>query len=164
MPESPAAACVETSFARGLHKAVDGLFVSGSEIEWLVEFTGARQLGAAWTQAGIVGNVAKAHVMESGNPDRASFRYFIERLADFTVWPALRDAEIASGAHGARNLQTEIAIRKEDPPAIFSHEWMVVPELTAQGLDFLPGARGKQDERDFSPFQFRQGLFRACKR
>jgi hypothetical protein len=164
MPKSLAAACVETAFARGLHKAIDGLFVSGSEIERFVEFTGARQLGAAWTQAGIVGNLAKAHVMESGYPDRAILRDFIERLADFCVRAALRDAEIARRAHGTRNPQTEVAIRKEDSPAIFSHEGVVVPELAAQGLDFLPGPRGEQDESNFSPFQFCQSLFRACKR
>ena len=163
MPESRAAPRVETARARGFHKPGDGLVIRGSEIERLVEFAGARQFGAARAQAGIVGNLAQAHVMEAGDPDGAFLRDFVERLADFRVRPPLRDAEIARRAHGARNPQAEVAVRKEDPSAIFRDEWVVVPHLAADGIDFLSRARGEQNEGDFSPFEFRQGFFRACK-
>ena len=164
MPESLAAPRVETAFARGFHKPGYGLVVRGSEIERFVEFPGAGQFGAARAQAGIVGNLAKAHVMEAGDPHGAFLRDIVERLADLRVRPALGDAEIARRAHRARNPQTKVAIRKEDPSAIFRDEWVVVPHLSADGFDFLSGARREQNERDFSPFEFRQGFFRACKR
>ena len=164
MPESRAAPRVETACARGFHKPGYGLIVSGSEIEWFVEFTGARQLGAARAQAGIICNLTKAHVMEAGDPNGAFLRDIVERLADFRVRPALRDAEIARHAHSTRNPQTKVAIRKEDPSAIFCDEWVVVPQLLPQRFDFFSSARREQDECDFSPFEFRQGFFRARKR
>ncbi len=164
MPESRATPRVETTFACGFHKPGYSLIVSGSEIERFVEFPGAGQFGAARAQAGIVGNLTKAHVMEAGDPNGAFLRDLVERLADFRVRPALRDAEIARRPHGARNAQTKVTIRKEDPSAIFRDEWVVVPHLSPDGFDFLPGARREQNKCDFSPFEFRQGFFRACKR
>ena len=164
VPENRAAPRVKTSFACCFHKPGYGLIVRGSEIERFVEFTGARQLRVARAQASIVGNLTKAHVMEAGDPNGAFLRDIVERLADFRVRPALRDAEIARHAHGARNPQTKVAIGKEDPSAIFRDEWVVVPHLSPDGFDFLSGARSEQNECDFSPVEFRQGFFRACKR
>src|SRR5580704_7558133 len=163
MPESLAAPGVETAFARGFHKSGYGLFVSGSEIERFIEFAGARQFGAARAQARIVGNLTKAHVMKAGDPDGAFLGDVVERLADFRVRPSLRDAQVARRAHGARNPQTEVAVRKEDPSAIFRDEWVVVPQLSPDGIDFLAGTRSEQNPGDFSPFELRQGFFRACK-
>jgi len=155
MPESRATARVETAFARGFHKPGDGLLVSGSEIERFVEFPGAGQFGAAWAQAGIVGDLAKAHVMKAGNPDGGFLRDLVERLADFRIRSALRHAEIARCPHGTRDPQTKVSIGKEDPSAIFRDEWVIVPNLSPDGFDFFPGARRKQDECDFSAFEFR---------
>jgi len=164
VPESRAAPSVEAACACGFHKPGYGLIVSGSEKERFVEFSGARQFGAARAQPGIVGNLTKAHVMETGNANGAFLRDLVKRLADLRVWPALRDAEIARRAYGARNPQAKVAIRKEDPSAVFRDEWVIVPQLSPDGLDFLAGARRKQNVCDFSPFEFRQGLLRACKR
>ena len=164
MPERRATPRVETARARGFHKPGYGVIVSGSEIERFVEFTGARQFGALRAKAGIVGNLAKAHVMEAGDPNGAFLRDLVERLADFRVRPTLRDAEIARCAHGARNSQTKVAIGKKDPSAVFRDEWVVVSHLSPDGIDFLTGARGEQNECDFSPVEFRQCFFRACKR
>src|SRR5271169_4056747 len=130
MPESRATPGVESAFACGFHKPGYGLFVSGCEIERFVEFPGAGQLGAARAQAGIVGDLTKAHVMEARDPNGAFLRDFVERLADLRVRPAQRDAEIACRPHGARYPQAKVAIRKEDPPAIFRDEWVVVPQLS----------------------------------
>ena len=63
----------------------------------------------------------------------------------------------------ARNPQAEVAVRKEDPAAIFRNEWMVMPHLAPDRIDFLACARGEQNEGDFSPIEFRQGFFRARK-
>ena len=164
MPESRAAPRVETPCARGFHKPGYILIARGSEIERFVEFTGARQFGNARSQPGIVGNLAKAHVMEAGNAYGAFLRDVVERFADLRIGQALGDAEIARCADGARNAQAKVAVRKEDPSAIFGNKRVVVPKLSPDGLDFLPGARGQQNVCDFSPVQFRQGLFRACKR
>jgi len=164
MPESRAASRVETAFPCSFHKPGYGLIVRGSEIEGFVEFPGARQFGVARAEAGIVGNLTKAHVMETGDPHGAFLRDIVKRLADFCIWPALRDAEIARCAHGARNPQTKVAVRKEYPSAIFRNERVVVPQLSPEGLDLLPGARREQNERDFSSVEFRQGFFRAGKR
>ena len=149
---------------RGLHKSHYSFFVGGGEIEWFVEFPGAGKFRAARTQAGIFGDLANAHVMEAGNPYGAFLGDLIQRLADFRIRPALRDAEIACRAHSARYPQTEVAVRKENPSAVLRDEGMVVPHLSPDGLDFLPGARREQNECDFSPFEFRQSLFRAGKR
>jgi len=155
VPERRAAPRVEAAFARGFHELGYGLIVCGSEIERFIEFTGAREFGALRAQAGIVGNLAEAHVMEAGDPHGAFFGDVVQRLADFRIRPALRDAQIARHAHGARNPQAKVAIRKEDPSAIFRDEWMVVPQLSPDGIDFLPGARGQQYICDFSPVEFR---------
>ena len=163
MPEGRAAPRVEAARVRRFHKSGDRLLVIGSEVKGFVEFTGAYQLGAARAQAGIVGDLAKAHVVEAGDPHGAFLGNVVERLADFRVRPSLRDAQIARRAHGARNPQTEVAIRKEDPSAIFGDKWMVVAQLSANRIDFLTGARSEQDPGDFSPFELRQGFFRACK-
>ena len=164
MPECRAAPRVEPAFPRGCHKSGNGLIVSGSEIERFVEFPGAGQFGAARAHAGVVGDLTKAHVMEACDPDGAFLSNIVERLADFRVRPALRDAEIARRAHRTRNAQTKVAIREEHPSAIFRDEWVVVPHLSPDGFNFLAGAGREQNERDFSPFEFRQGFFRVCKR
>lgn len=163
MPESRAAPRVKTALARGFHKPGDGLIVSGSKIERFVKFPCARQLGAARAQAGIVCNFAKAHVMEAGDPDGAFLGDLVKRLADFRVRPSLSDAEVARRSHRARNPQAKVAVRKEDPSAIFRNEWMVMPHLAPDRIDFLPCAGGEQNERYFSPIEFRQGFFRARK-
>src|ERR1700674_5318677 len=137
VPESRAAPRVETASACGFHKPGYGLFVRGSEKERFVEFPSARQLGAARAQAGIVGNLAEAHVMGTGDSNGAFLRDVVERLADFRIRPALCDAEIARRAHGARNPQTKVAIRKEYPSSIFRDEWVIVPQLSPDGIDFL---------------------------
>jgi len=164
VPKSRAAPRVETAREGGFHKPGDGLVVCGSEIERFVEFPSARQFGVTRAQAGIVGNLAKTHVMEAGDPHGAFLGDFVERLADFRVRASLGDAEIARRAHSARNPQTKIAVRKEDPTAIFRDEGVVVPHLPADGVDFLPGAGREQNEGDFSPLEFRQGFLRARKR
>jgi hypothetical protein len=92
MPESVAMPRIETARVGSFHKSSDGLIVSGGEIERFVEFPSAGQFCVAWAQAGIVGNLTKAHVMEAGDPDGAFLGDLIERLADFRVWPPLRDA------------------------------------------------------------------------
>ena len=102
--------------------------------------------------------------MEAGDPTAHSSAISSSAWKPSAYGLSPRDAEIARGAHGARNPQTEVAIRKEDPTAIFGDEWVVVPHLAADGIDFLAGARSEQNEGDYSPFQFRQGFFRARKR
>jgi len=104
MPEGRAAPRIETTFVSGFHKPGDGILVSGSEIERFVEFPGAGEFSAARAQAGIVGDLAKAHMMEARDPDSCFLRNLVERLADFRVRLPLRDAEIARCAHSARNL------------------------------------------------------------
>jgi len=164
MPESRPTARVETAFTCGFHKPGDGLLVSGSEIKGFVEFPGARQFGDARGHAGIVCNLTEAHVMEAGDPHSGILRNLVERLADFRVRPALCDAEIARHAHSTGNPQTKVAIRKENPAAIFRDKGVVVPQLSPEGFDFLSGARREQNECDFSALKLRQGFFRACKR
>ena len=164
MPESRTTARVETAFACGFYKPGYRLIVSGSEIKGFVEFPGARQFGAARGQAGIVCNLTEAHVMEAGDPHSGILRDLVERLAHFRVRPALCDAEIARHAYGARNPQTKVAVREKYPSTIFRNERVVVPQLSPEGLDLLPGARREQNERDFSSVEFRQGFFRAGKR
>ena len=58
----------------------------------------------------------------------------------------------------------EIALRKVDSTASFRNEWVVMAQLSPDGLDFLPSARGEQYECDFSPLQLVQGFFRPRKR
>ena len=164
VPESLATPSVETAFACGFHKPGYGPIVGGSEIKGFVEFPGAGQFGDARGQAGIVCNFTEAHVMEAGDPHSGFLRDLVERLADFRVRPALCDAEIARHAHSTRNPQTKVAIREENPSAIFRNEGVVVPQLSPEGFDFLPGARREQNECDFSALELRQGFFRACKR
>ena len=154
VPESGSAPRVKTAFAGGFHKPRNGLFVRRSKIEWLIEFAGSGQFGAARGQARIVGNLAKAHVMEAGDSDSAFLRDIVERLADFRVRPALRDAEIARRPHDTRNAQTEVSIRKENPSAIFCDERVVVTHFSSNGLDFFPRAGREEDEGNFSLFQF----------
>lgn len=163
MPERSAAPRIEASFVRGCHKPCYGLIVSGSEIEGFIEFPGASQFGDARAQTGIVGNLTEVHVMEAGDANGAFLRDLVESLAYFRVRSALRNAQVACRAHCARNAQTEVTVRKEDPSAIFGDERVVVAQLSPDGLDFLAGTRGKQYECDFSPVQFRQGFFGACK-
>src|SRR5579863_3396222 len=164
MPKSGTAPRVETLRAGGFHEPGYALIARGSEIERFVEFAGARQLGTARAQAGILGNLTKAHVMESGDSHGAFLRDLVERLADLRIRPALSDAEIARRAHGAWNAQTKVAVRKVDPSAIFRNERVAVPKLSPDGFDFLPGACGQQNVGNFSPLQLRQSFFGACKR
>lgn len=164
MPKSRSATCVKAAFAGGFHKAGYFLFVGRREIERFIEFSSAGQLGALWAQAGVVGDLTKAHVMESGDPYGAFLRDIVKRFADFRVGPPLRDTEVARGAHGAWNAQTEVAVRKEDSSAIFRYEWVVVSDFSPDRVDFFTGPRGEQDKCDFSLFEFRQRFFRACKR
>jgi len=102
-------------------------------------------------------------MMESGDTDGAFLRDLIECLADFRVRPSLRNAEVTSRSNRARNPQAKVAVRKVNTSPVFRYERVVVPDLVPNGLDFLPCARSKQNERDFSTFQFRQGFFRTCK-
>lgn len=161
MPENCSAPRIETPCTCGFHKPGFGLIARGSEIEGFVEFAGAGQFGSARGQAGILGNLAKAHVMETRNPHGAFLRDVVESLADFRIGPALRDAKIARRAHGVRNPQAKVAVGEEDPSAIFCYERVDMPKLSPEGLDLFPCARSQQNEGDFSPFEFRQRFFRA---
>src|ERR1700747_2853728 len=163
MPESWPSPCVETSLVSCSHEPGYGPIIVGSEIKGFVKLAGARQFRVARAQARIFGNFTKVHMMEAGHPNSGFLRNFIECLADFCVGASQGDAEITRRAYCAGNFQTEVPVREEDSPAIFRNEGVIVPQLSADRFNLLACSRGEQNERYFPPFEFRQGLFRACK-
>ncbi len=149
MPEHPTAASFEALLVRGLDKTCNrGVIRPEVKKKGSSEFSFPRALGIAGRQSGIVGDLARAHMMEPGDAHAAFLGDLIERSADFRIRLALRDAQVAAVARGIRNLHVEITVWKEYPSPPFGDKRMAVSELASQRLDLRPCARRYQDQRD----------------
>ena len=135
MPEHSTMTGLEAALIRSLHKTSDSWLIGRGEKEGLIVFPAARQFGVANSHSGIVGDLPRAHVMESGDSDASFLGNFVQGFANFLVGLSLRDAQVTSVAHGAGDFDVEVAVRKKYAAARLRDEWMVVLEFPAQRLD-----------------------------
>lgn len=164
MPEHPALAGFEATLVCGFHKASDRFLVGRSKKEGFIVLPAAREFGLASPHSGIVGDFPWAHVMESGDTDATFLRNFIQGVANFLVRLSLRDAEVTSVAHRARDFDVEVAVRKKYPAAGLRDEWMVVLQFPAQRLDLRTRPIRDEDQGDMAPLKLGQGFFCLGKR
>jgi hypothetical protein len=83
-------------------------------------------------------------MVEPRDADSALPGNVVECGADFFVRASEGHAKIASRSLGVRDLEVEIAIRKEDSPAAFRNEGVGVSLLAAERLYFNACTRGHQ--------------------
>src|SRR5712692_1668726 len=158
MPEAPTTHDLHSPPPRRLPELLDSRLASAGEKERLVELALPGQLGFPQRQAGILSDFPSAHLVEANDGQSGLRSKLLEGGDDLGVWPGEREAVVTAGAPGALERQVEIALRDEDPAAVFGDERVAAAELPTEDLELGAGLAGDKNQGHASAFDFLKGF------